>query len=128
MDSIAPTAPARTTPALAKSQADTTCPTWCLRHDAGAEDLCLGPALELDFGPARADFVNKARILSYNEPGGIVTLSLIITGGSNGFSSADLTPVQARQIAAALIQAADAVAVTAAPQAPHLTLVSGGAR
>ena len=92
---------------LVETSTESTCPAWCLRHDPSVEDLCIGPGIELDFGPADSgnrDIVHHARILTYNEPGGIVTISLVV----NGASSCDLSPTRARQVAAALIQAADA--------------------
>jgi hypothetical protein len=83
------------------------CPAFCLRHDPLAGDLCIGPVIELDFGPADPDDpqrVHFVRILTTSEPGAGATLSLVV----NRSGSSDLTPAQARQIAAALIQAADA--------------------
>jgi len=86
--------------------ANQNCPAWCLRHEPAVEGLCIGPAVELGFGPNpdNPQHARDARILTYNEPGGIITLSLIV----NGTESFDMTPAQARQIAAALNQAADA--------------------
>jgi len=103
-----------------------TCPTWCLRHEPNVEDLCIGPAVELDFGQAHPDNpqgARDARILSYNEPGG-VTLSLVV----NGTESFDMNPTQARQIGMALIQAADNATVADVTGGRHLMLVTGGAR
>lgn len=98
---------ASTTLTLVEPSTETACPTWCIRHDPSVDDLCIGPAIELDFGqadPDNRDIAHHARILTYSEPGGIVTISLVV----NGASSCDLSPIRARQIAAALIQAADA--------------------
>lgn len=92
---------------LVETPTETACPAFCLRHDPSVDDLCIGPAIELDFGPAdphNPDVVHHARILTYSEPGDVVTVSLVV----NGTSSCDLSPVRARQIAAALSQAADA--------------------
>lgn len=104
------------------------CPTWCLRHDPGVEELCIGPAVELDFGPAdpaNREAAHHARILTYNEPGHVVTISLVV----NGTTSSDMTPQQARQIGAALIQAADNATIDdSKPGTPYLTLLLGGAR
>lgn len=111
---------------VADPAAEQNCPPFCLRHDPGVPDLCIGPAVELDFGPAdpdNRDLTHHARILTYNEPGNIVTLSLII----NGASSADFTPAQARQIGTALIQAADNATVPNVLADRRLTLVHGGA-
>lgn len=103
------------------------CPTWCLRHDPGVEELCIGPAVELDFGhadPANREAAHHARILTYNEPGNIVTISLVV----NGTSSSDMTPQQARLIGTALIQAADTYTAGDGTQTvPNLTLLPGGA-
>lgn len=96
-----------TTLTLVETPTETACPAWCLRHDPSVDDLCIGPAIELDFGPAdtgNREVVHHARILTYNEPGNVVTVSLVV----NGTSSCDLSPIRARQIAAALNQAADA--------------------
>lgn len=98
------------TPALTlvEAPAETACADFCLRHDPLVEDLCIGPVTELDFGPADPDdpqLAHFARILTYGESGGDATLSLVINRGS----SCNLSPARARQIAAALIQAADAV-------------------
>lgn len=96
-----------TTLTLVETPAETACPAWCIRHDPSVEDLCIGPAIELDFGSAdlaNREVVHHARILTYNEPGDVVTVSLVV----NGTSSCDLSPMRARQIAAALVQAADA--------------------
>lgn len=112
-------------PTVANATATTNhCPTWCLRHDPGVEELCIGPSVELDFGQAHPDNpqgARDARILSYNEPSG-VTISLVV----NGTETFDMTPQQARQIGAALIQAADAFAAESLTS-PSLTLVPGGA-
>lgn len=93
------------------------CPPFCLRHDLGVPDLCIGPATVLDCGPG-----GEARILTYNEPGNVVTVSLLVSG------SGDFTPTQARQIGMALIQAADNATVGAVASDRRLTLVTGGAQ
>lgn len=93
---------------LVAPAAEPACPAWCLRHDPGVTELCLGPAIDLDFGPAdpgNPDLARHVRLITYNEPGNVVTLSLVVSSGA-GVSSCDLTPVRARQIAAALNQAA----------------------
>lgn len=97
------------TPALTlvAPPAETACADFCLRHDPLVEDLCIGPVVELDFGPADPDdpqLAHFARILTYGESGGNATLSLVINRGS----SCNLTPARARQIGTALIQAANA--------------------
>lgn len=87
--------------------ANQNCPTWCLHHEPGVQDLCIGPAVELDFGaanPGNSQNVHHARIITYNEPSDGITISLVF----NSTDSGDLTPQQARQIGAVLIQAADA--------------------
>jgi hypothetical protein len=98
---------ASTTLTLVETSTETACPAFCLRHDPSVDDLCIGPAIELDFGPAdprNPDVVHHARILTYSEPGSGATLSLVV----NGTSSCDFSPARARQIAAALVQVADA--------------------
>jgi hypothetical protein len=86
---------------LVEAPAETTCPAFCLRHDPLAEELCIGPVIELNFGEQAQDIVRYVRIPAYSTPDGGHTLSLI-TDHSN------MTPAQARQIGTALIQAADA--------------------
>jgi hypothetical protein len=86
---------------LVEIPTETTCPAFCLRHDPLAEDLCIGPVIELNFGEQAQDIVRYVRIPSYSDSDTGVVLSLI-TDGRN------MTPQQARQIAAALVQAADA--------------------
>lgn len=103
------------------------CPAWCIKHDEGATDLCIGPRLEMNFGPGEpgnSQFVHHAAVLAYSEPDGRVTLSLIL---NNGTDSGDMTVKQARQIGAALIQAANN-ATGEPPAGSCLTLVPGGAR
>jgi hypothetical protein len=98
---------ASTTLTLVETPTETVCPAFCLRHDPGVDELCIGPTIELDFGPAdpgNRDVTHHVRILSFSEPDAGVTLSLVVNGSSN----CDLTTMQARQIAAALVQAADA--------------------
>lgn len=106
--------------------ATSNCPPWCIRHDPGVPELCIGPAVELDFGQVHPDNpqgARDARILSYSEPGTGVTLSLVV----NGTESFDMTPTQARQIGMTLIQAADNATIGAVASDRHLTLVTGGA-
>lgn len=94
------------TPAL--TPAETICPAWCIRHDNDA-DLCIGPVIELDFGDQGLDMTSHAKIQTYGtEPAGGVDLTLSLTNNVNGHRGYQLTRAQARQIGAALIQAADA--------------------
>lgn len=99
---------ASTTLTLVEAPTETACPAWCLRHEPLVEDLCIGPVIELDFGDPGLDFTSHARIQTYSEPAGGVDLTLSLTNNVNGTHGYPLTPQQARQIGAALIQAAEA--------------------
>lgn len=93
---------------LVETPAATACPAWCIRHDRDA-DLCIGPVIELDFGDQGLDITSHAKIQTYGtEPAGDVDMTLSLTNNVNGGRGYQLTRAQARQIAAALMQAVDA--------------------
>lgn len=104
------------------------CPTWCCRHEE-SDNLCIDPRVDLNFGPSAPGqplTIHHAAVLAYNDSFGGPVLTLVF---NNGTDSGDMTPAQARQIGAALIQAADNAAIDDSRQgAPYLTLLLGGAR